>query len=171
VNRTWIVGLVLIAVVVGAAACKRDKVPIVRLKDTEGRKLLARCTDRGCEFRQKGGPQWPEGKTDLIQKCTGLLVTICSVDPGTTSTDDVRLCRALECADDRECPPEPGAEAGHCINGLCVDPAGDLSPEDSIVLCLAGKGLGTGSDEQIEARALGLNCGSPCVVPKTCRQP
>jgi len=161
----------MMSFVAGTAACKRDEVPIVRLKDTEGRRLLARCMDGSCEFRQKDGPQWPGGKTDLIQKRTGLLVTICSVDPGTKSTDDVRLCRALECTDDRECPPEPRAEAGHCINGLCVDPAGDLSAEDSIVLCLAGKGLGTGSDEQIEARALGLNCGSPCVVPKTCRQP
>jgi hypothetical protein len=154
-----------------SVGCKRDKTPIIRLKDTEGRLLLARCGKDGCEVRQKEGPRWPDEQPELVLKGTGMLVTVCNGAKGATDVDDVRQCRALDCTDDRECPPEPGAEAGHCINGLCVDPVGELSADDSVVLCLAGKGLGTGSDAQVEAHAMGLNCGTPCVVPKTCRQP
>jgi len=164
-------GALLIGLAVVGAGCRREKTPIIRLRDTEGRQLLARCTQKGCELRKKEGPEWPGGKTGLLLKVTGLLVTVCSVEPESTEVDDIRQCRALECKADPECPPEPGAPTGHCINGLCVDPGGELGPDDSVVLCLAGTGLGTGSDEQVEAHAMGLNCGSPCVVPKTCRQP
>lgn len=164
-------GPVILALAAASAAGCGKKDPILRLRDSEGRKLLAKCGEEGCVLKQQGGPTWPAGQPALLLKRTGLLVAVCNAPDGAQDVTDVRACRPLECADDRECPPEPGAPKGHCINGLCEEPAGNLTADDAIVLCLAGKGLGTGSNEQVEAHALGLNCGSPCVVPRSCKQP
>ncbi len=163
--------LAFCAPMVLGSACRREQAPILRLHDTEGRQLLAKCTAQGCELRQQGGPEWPEPETELRLQPTGLLLAVCNAAAGAAEANDSRWCRALECEDDRQCPPELGAPTGHCISGLCVDPTGELGPDDAVVLCLAGTGVGTGSATQVEAHAMGLNCGTPCVVPKTCRQP
>ena len=159
----------VVPIALGAAAvggCRSKKTPIIRLHDTEGRQLLAKCDDRQCQLKQKGGPIWPGTATKLVVQQTGLVVALCNVAPEADAPADPRFCRALECVDDRECPPP-----GFCINGLCVDPARDLTTDDAIVLCLAGKGLGHDAPPQVQAYALGLNCGSPCKVPRACRSP
>jgi hypothetical protein len=60
---------------------------------------------------------------------------------------------------------------GQCLHHRCSDPAAALSVQDSIMLCLAGTGLGRETPAQIERYALALNCGSPCTVPAPCQQP
>jgi len=166
----WLGALVLVTPL---GACGRDPSPVFALRDTEGRRFEARCDPRaGCRIQQTGGPREPGGRSGSVLHRQALLTVVCSVTPGSVARDDVRDCRALECATDRECPPEPGGPRfGHCINGLCVDPAGAVSEEDSAVLCLAGKGLGRESRAQVEAYSMGINCGSPCTVPRPCRQP
>lgn len=146
--------------------------PLLKLTDTEGRTLVARCNpkDHRCRLKQKSGPTWPDDQPKLVFHTTGYLIALCNVAEETTPPSP-RDCRALVCEQDAQCPPEAGGLKGRCLNGLCTEPTGDLTPDDSVVLCLAGRGLGAGTPAQIEAYALGLNCGKPCTVPKTCRQP
>ncbi len=162
---------VMIAAPLGA--CRREQRPGFSLRDTEGRRFEARCEPAaGCRIKQTGGPRDPSGRSGVVLHRQALLTVVCSAAPGSAEREDVRDCRALECATDRDCPPEPGGPRyGHCIGGLCVDPAGTVSEEDSAVLCLAGKGLGRESPAQVEAYSMGINCGTPCVVPRPCRQP
>ncbi len=166
----WLATIVLAAPL---GACGREPLPVFALHDTEGRRFEARCDPRaGCRIEQTGGPRDPSGRSGVLLHRQGLLTVVCSVAPGSEAREDVRDCRALECATDRDCPPEPGGPRyGHCINGLCVDPAGSITEDDSAVLCLARKGLGRESPAQVEAYSMGVNCGSPCTVPRSCRQP
>jgi hypothetical protein len=154
-------------------ACHHRSNPELVLRDTEGRQFAARCDPKeGCVAKQTGGPRDPSSRSAIVLHRQSLLTVACSVTAGAAAREDVRDCRALECTTDRECPPEPGGPRfGHCISGLCVDPAGTASAEDSVVLCLAGKGLGRDAPKQVEAYAMGLNCGTPCEIPKPCRQP
>jgi len=75
------------------------------------------------------------------------------------------------CSGDANCPPAHGSKDGHCVNGLCVEPSGELNTDDAVMLCLAGTGLGKDSPEQVSRFAMALNCGSPCKIPAVCRQP
>ena len=162
----WLLPLALVA-------CRGEARPKLALHDTEGRALEAMCDPKtGCVAKQIGGPRDPSARSAVVVHRQGLLTVACSAAPGAKEREDVRDCRPLECGSDRECPPEPGGPRyGHCINGLCVDPAGSLDSDDAVVLCLAGKGLGRESPAQVEAYSMGLNCGQPCQAPKPCRQP
>jgi hypothetical protein len=80
-------------------------------------------------------------------------------------------CRALRCQADADCPPLHGMKDGQCLNQHCADAAEPLTAGDSIMLCLAGTGLGRSSPTQIERYALALNCGAPCTVPTPCEKP
>ena len=102
---------------------------------------------------------------------TGRLVGICDVAPGGTVPETPGDCRALVCQADTDCPPAHGLKNGQCLNALCADPAQPLVTPDSVMLCLAGSGLGNSEPRQIERYALALNCGTPCKVPAPCRQP
>ena len=143
-----------------------------RLLDTEGRAFLAKCQRSGeCTLSLVSGQKRTDGKNSLLLSQTGRLIGICDVNEGQTSPDSPADCRALVCQTDTDCPPSHGLKDGQCLNALCTDPAQALVTQDSIMLCLAGAGLGRDQPRQIERYALGLNCGTPCKVPAPCRQP
>lgn len=153
-----------------AVSCKN--VSERRLLDTEGREFLAKCQRSGeCSLAQSSGQKRTDGKSQLVLSQTGRLIGICDVAPGQTSPEMPADCRALVCQSDADCPPSHGLKDGQCLNALCTDPAQALAAPDSIMLCLAGAGLGRDQPRQIERYALGLNCGTPCKVPAPCRQP
>jgi hypothetical protein len=154
---------------VGSAGCK--SVSERRLSDTEGRAFSARCERTGaCTLIQSSGMQRDDGKSAQALLRTGRLVGVCDVEPGQAPAAPSD-CRALVCQSDADCPPGHGLKDGQCLNALCTDAAQPLDSSDSVMLCLAGSGLGRDQPRQVERFALGLNCGSPCKVPAPCRQP
>jgi hypothetical protein len=137
------------------------------LRDTEERAFEARCDRDGrCELSATSG----SGEVPRIVTL-GRLIAFCPPAASETEALPSGECRALVCESDSDCPPAHGLRDGACVNHWCIDPAGELDREDSIALCLAGTGLGRTSATQVERFALGLNCGTPCRVPRTCRQP
>ncbi len=142
-----------------------------QLVDTERRHFSAKCERSGeCALSQTSGDKRSGDRTALALIRVGRLVGICDVVPG-QAPGTPGECRALVCQSDADCPPSHGSKDGQCLNALCTDPAQALSPEDSVMLCLAGSGLGNEQARQVERYALGLNCGTPCKVPAPCRQP
>jgi len=142
-----------------------------QLVDTERRHFAAKCERTGeCALSQTSGDKRGGDRTALGLLRVGRLVGICDVVPG-HEPDTAAECRALVCQSDADCPPGHGLKDGQCLNALCTDPALALSPQDSVMLCLAGSGLGNEQARQVERYALGLNCGTPCKVPAPCRQP
>jgi hypothetical protein len=161
--------LLTFGLVTSLAGCKSTSVR--ELVDTERRHFSAKCQRSGeCELSQISGDKRPTGKSALSLLRVGRLVGICDVEKG-HGPDTPAECRALVCQSDADCPPGHGLKDGQCLNALSTDPAQALSPEDSVMLCLAGSGLGHEQARQVERYALGLNCGSPCKVPAPCRQP
>ncbi|HXK20411.1 MAG TPA: hypothetical protein VNG33_21525, partial [Polyangiaceae bacterium] len=79
-------------------------------------------------------------------------------------------CRPLNCESDADCPPLHGMKDGQCLHARCSDPAEAVSVQDSVMLCLAGTGLGRDTPAQIDRYALALNCGTPCKIPAPCQQ-
>ncbi|HEV8247971.1 MAG TPA: hypothetical protein VGP93_19485 [Polyangiaceae bacterium] len=157
------IGFSLAAALLG---CKRGSQPV--LKDTESRVFSAKCSAQGaCELSQKSGPG--QG-LPVSLSVRGRLIAVC---PGSVGDPPAAVaeCRPLLCESDNECPPGQGLAHGTCVNGLCIEPSRDVTADDSVLLCLSGTGLGRSSPVQVERFALGLNCGTPCKVPRTCRQP
>lgn len=156
---------------IGALSASCQSVSERRLVDTEGRQFSAKC-DRGgdCTLSQLAGQKRDGDRTALILTRTGRLVGICDVAPQ-HAPEGPADCRALVCESDHDCPPAHGLKEGQCLNALCSDPAQALNAPDSVMLCLAGSGLGNQQARQVERYALGLNCGNPCKVPAPCRQP
>jgi hypothetical protein len=145
-----------LALATGGCARQSD----VELKDTEGRQVKLRCEDGKCALG--GGISAPA----LEIRTTGRLVGLCSAgDAGPAS------CRPIVCDSDASCPPAERLERGSCVSGLCIEPAAELTAADAVLLCLAGTGSGRSTQLQVERYAMALNCGSPCIVPKPCRQP
>jgi len=135
------------------------------LHDTEGRRFGVSCgQDQSCKVT----PEAPS-KGVYSLRATGRFWSIC----GPLSGAEPRAidCRPLNCQHNSSCPPAFGLKEGTCINGLCVQPANELSSDDAILLCMAGTGLGHSTPVQVEHYALALNCGQPCRIPKPCRQP
>ena len=161
--------LSLLVVAVAASGCRR--VSTRTLKDTEGRTFTAECDRQGqCNLtRDKAEPGSPD-KKDLVLHSPGRLVAMCDA-AGDAKPDLAADCRPLVCESDDACPPAHGLKHGTCVNGLCTEPANPLTQDDSVLLCLAGTGMGKSAAAQVDRYAMGLNCGSPCVVPKPCRQP
>ena len=142
------------------------------VSDTEGRTFVANCERTGaCTFTQASGMKRTDGKTAQALLQTGRLIGICDVEAGHASPAPADDCRPLVCQKDSDCPPAHGLKDGQCMNALCTDQAQPLVATDSVMLCLAGSGLGRAQPRQVERFALGLNCGSPCKVPAPCRQP
>lgn len=151
------------------AGCK--SVSERELSDSEGRRFSAKCERAGdCTLSQVAGSKRSDEKNALALTRSGRLVGICDVLPG-HGPDTPADCRPLVCLRDSDCPPAHGLKDGQCLNSLCTDPAQALVPPDSVMLCLAGSGLGHDQAHQVERYALGLNCGTPCRVPAPCRQP
>jgi hypothetical protein len=141
------------------------------LADTEGRTFSARCERSGaCVLAQSSGAKREDGKSAQALLQTGRLIGVCDVEPGQPPSAPSD-CRALVCQKDSDCPPGHGLKDGQCMNALCTDAAQPLGSSDSVMLCLAGSGLGRDQPRQVERFALGLNCGTPCKVPAPCRQP
>ena len=142
-----------------------------KLVDTEGRTFSARCERNGaCTLSQTSGAERKDGKSAQVLLRTGRVVGICDVEPG-QAPGAPSDCSALVCQTDADCPPGNGLKDGQCLNALCTDPAQALDSSDSVMLCLAGSGLGRDGPVQVERFALGLNCGSPCKIPAPCRKP
>jgi len=140
------------------------------LHDTEGRTFEATCPKQGpCKLSQKAGPKRAERPTQTLLT-GGRLVGICDVREGEALQGPFD-CRPLGCESDADCPPLHGMKDGQCLNRRCSDPAEAISTQDSIMLCLAGSGLGRETAAQIERYALALNCGTPCNIPAPCQQP
>jgi hypothetical protein len=140
------------------------------LRDTEGRTFEATCPkDAPCRLTQKSGVRRADKPRQTLL-LGGRLVGVCDAGEGADapSTWD---CRPLSCDSDANCPPLHGMKEGACLHGRCSDPAEPLRVQDSVLLCLAGTGLGRETPAQIERYALALNCGTPCVVPAPCQQP
>lgn len=141
-----------------------------QLRDTEGRVFSATCDGKQpCKIEQKSGPQRVEKPAQVLLVGTRL-VGICDVKEGEAPQGPFD-CRPLACQSDADCPPLHGMQDGQCLNARCSDPAEPIGVQDSIMLCLAGTGLGRETPTQIERYALALNCGTPCKVPAPCQQP
>ena len=162
-------GRFLLATLALLASCSR--LSERTLTDTEGRHFTAKCQRDGtCALSQVSGVKRDDGKGNLALSETGRLLGVCDVVQG-GHPDTPADCRALVCQSDADCPPGHGMKNGQCLNGWCADPAQALDSSDSVMLCLAGLGLGRSAPRQVERYALGLNCGSPCKIPAPCRQP
>ncbi len=148
-----------------------EKPTTQQLTDTEGRVFDSSCQDGRCSLTQRSGPVAKiPGAVPRIMTPSRLLA-VCDVKPGTASAPP-DACRPLVCESDENCPVvASGSVRATCIGNLCVEPLGEIRAADSIMLCLAGTGLGRSTGRQAERYALGLNCGNPCKVPSTCRQP
>jgi hypothetical protein len=167
--RVWGRLVILAAVALATSSCRRTSQR--ELRDTEGRSFEARCErEQGCKLTLAAGPKADDPESKLALRVTGRLVGVCNVAPASEPKSPSN-CRALVCSGDGDCPPAHGSKDGHCVNGLCVEPAGELCADDAVMLCLAGTGLGRESPEQVSRFAMGLNCGSPCKIPAVCRQP
>jgi hypothetical protein len=147
-------------------SCKEK--PERSVKDTEGRSFTLHCRpgESSCGVSQSAGPK--SAVAGLSLHAEGRLVGVCSGEGTNVHPAD---CRPLVCQTDTECPPTHGAGSESCLDGLCVDPSHEIGAEDAVMLCLAGTGIDHTQPRQVERYALGLNCGSPCVVPSPCRQP
>ena len=140
------------------------------LRDTEGRTFKATCkADAPCQLEQLSGPKSLDKPAQSLL-VGGRLVGVCDVKAGEPPQGPFD-CRPLDCTQDEDCPPLHGMKEGQCLHRRCSDPAEALSVQDSIMLCLAGTGLGREAPRQIERYALALNCGSPCQIPAPCAQP
>jgi len=157
-----------LALLLLGAGCNRSSELLLR--DTEGRTFGASCEPSGaCQLSRKTGKPASEDKPELVLHTPGRVVGICDVLVG-GSPASPSDCRALTCQADTECPPSHGLARGHCLSGVCIEPANPISVEDAVMLCLAGTGLGRLTVAQIERFALAQNCGSPCIIPRPCRQ-
>ena len=162
------VGLSTVACLLLAVGCQKGGPRIVR--DSEGRTFEANCPAQApCEFQQKSGPQRVEKPTQTLM-LGSRLVGICDVKAGEPPQYPFD-CRPLGCQSDTDCPPLHGMKDGQCLNHHCSDPAEAVGVQDSIMLCLAGTGLGRETPAQVERYALALNCGNPCKIPAPCPQP
>lgn len=166
--KCWPVGL-LGAVLGVTAACNRGTERY--LVDTENRQFLARCAgDGSCSVAAVGEAKAPAAATTVRLRATGRIVGICG-PLAAEALPAAADCRPLVCESKEQCPSAQGMTDGVCIDGLCREPSQVINSDDAVMLCLAGTGVGPRTALQIERLALGLNCGSPCVVPKPCRQP
>jgi hypothetical protein len=163
--------MLLLLALAAAAATGCRSISKRRLEDTEGRSFEARCDREGsCTLKQTAGPTVSDPDTELRLWSPGALVAVCNSAPA-SEPKSASDCRALVCQADENCPPAHGIKHGHCVNGLCREPAHSLTVDDAVMLCLAATGLGRETKEQAERYALAQNCGSPCKVPSPCRQP
>jgi hypothetical protein len=157
-----------VALCFAAFGCQKAG-PLI-LRDTEGRSFEANCPKgSACSLTQKSGPKRAERPAQVLL-VGSRLVGVCDVKAG-EGPEGPFDCRPLTCDSDAECPPLHGMKEGQCLNHHCGDAAEALDIPDSIMLCLAGMGLGRETAAQIERYALALNCGTPCAVPAPCRQP
>jgi hypothetical protein len=151
-----------------------QKTPQATLTDSERRQFVLTCPKSGpCSVATSRtnaeAPPSKAGETkDFTLRATGRVVGICGpVAAG--QSPNLSECRPLVCQSNAECPPAQGLSQGVCINQLCTEPSHEVISDDAVMLCLAGTGAPNQTPSQAERFALGLNCGSPCRIPKPCR--
>ena len=155
----------LLLISLALCACSNDVERDVR--DTEGRTFHIRCPSEGrCDITQQSGEAWPGETKALVFHASSRFVGVCNVVG--TGFHEAKNCRPLVCEKNSDCPPAHGMKNGSCVEGFCTDPSQDITQDDAVMHCLAGTGVGTESPRQIERFAMGLNCGTPCAVPKPC---
>ena len=166
----------LIAVCITSTAC--SKPTKFSIRDTENRAFEVSCLEGKCDLTstETASPTTPKpdgAKPGFALRQASRIYAACEVwMKGSTPGDpNISDCRALVCKSDADCPPAKGLTHGSCTNGLCIEPSGSITSDDSVVLCMAGTGRPENNARQIERFALGNNCGSPCKVPTVCRQP
>jgi hypothetical protein len=141
------------------------------IRDSEQRVFRARCsTEVTCSLEQTEGPKWPHEAPALALRSSGRITGVCN-GAETTRVDSDMDCRALVCNTDADCPPPPRLDHGTCLGGLCTDVRHQMDVGDAVMLCLFGTGLGHDAPSQIERFALAHQCGNPCEIPATCKQP
>lgn len=150
-----------------------QKSPQITLTDSEQRQFLLTCgTNGSCAVaaNRSSAPEPANARKtdDYALRSTGRVVGICGPVASGQSTN-LSDCRPLICKSNSDCPPAQGLSKGVCINQLCTEPSHELTSEDAVMLCLAGTGAPSQTPAQVERFALGLNCGSPCRIPKPCR--
>jgi hypothetical protein len=159
----------LIAVVINVCTLGCNQTRTLSLVDSEHRQFSTRCDKNGtCTLALITAPNPDESRSTVARETftlrgTGRVVGVCS------STTNVADCRPLVCVKDAECPPAQGLDHGVCVNQLCTEPSHGVLSDDAIMLCLAGTGTAAQTPLQVERFALGLNCGTPCQIPKPCR--
>lgn len=135
------------------------------LKDTEGRVFRATCQRDGhCELEQTAGSKLREPP---VLHTPGRLVGLCGTSAGKPI---LASCRPLVCSREEDCPAAHGLPCGACVGGLCVEPSQAVATADAVMLCLAGTGPGMDKPLQVERYAMALSCGTPCTIPRPCRQ-
>jgi hypothetical protein len=150
------------------SACRN--VSTRELRDSEGRTFVAECDRRGnCKLERRSHQPQSDAKAGLALYAPGRVVGICDVADG-ADPESPSDCRPLICENDESCPPAHDLPHGSCLDGVCIDASNELSVPDAVMLCLAGTGLGRTRPEQIERFAMAQNCGTPCAIPKPCRQ-
>jgi hypothetical protein len=146
--------------------------PKQTLVDSEQRRFSAQCgKDGSCVVTGTSTTEPANGdaepKLTYALRETGRVVGICGPSRA-GSTSAISDCRPLICQSDADCPPAQGLTHGVCINQLCTEPSHTIISEDAVLLCLAGTGTTPKTPLQVERLALGLNCGTPCQIPKPC---
>jgi hypothetical protein len=160
----WVVGGLL-------GGCRDSSQQI--LVDSEQRRFALQCEKDGRCSVTAATPTETEPKRtggaaqSFTLRATGRVVGICSVSVAGAAAN-LSDCRPLVCRSDAECPPADGLNHGVCINDLCTEPSHAVISDDAVLLCLAATGTPSGAALQVERFALGLNCGTPCRIPKPC---
>ena len=157
------VSAVLTAAVAMLLGCKGPQK--ATLKDTEGRVFRAICQRDGhCELEQTAGPKLSEPP---VLHSPGRLVGLCG---RSSSSPILASCRPLVCSTEEDCPAAHGLDNGAWVGGLCVEPSQAVATADAVMLCLAGTGPKMNKPVQVERYAMALSCGTPCTIPRPCRQ-
>ncbi|HEY5959872.1 MAG TPA: hypothetical protein VIV60_25130 [Polyangiaceae bacterium] len=146
------------------------------IEDSEGRHFLVQCSqDHSCTVAEKptdsGRPSATGSTSTAVMqlRSSGRVIGVCGPLPPEHKPAPAD-CRPIVCADNRDCPASEGLSDGACINGICTEPSHEITSGDAVMLCLAGTGAQTLNANQVERLALGLNCGTPCRIPRPCRQ-
>lgn len=158
----------LVGLLASASSCK--KTLSVTLEDTESRKFELRCEGSECKVSRLAAPPVAPAKVEVRIVSVGRIMGICDVAPGDENPPPFD-CRPIVCSTNEQCPRAVGLEYGVCVNEHCIEPSHDITVEDSIMLCLAGTGVGRDTPKQAELYVMAYNCGSPCRVPRVCSQP
>lgn len=176
----WAIPLALLT------ACDGPKV--LTFTDSEHQQFSATCkAGAPCKLSRVQGPSHPppsgaepEANAALALRSNGRVIGLCTSGnaegapaegpEASARAAELINCRPLVCDGDEHCPPAEGLSHGVCINHLCTEPSHAVNVDDAVLLCLAGAGTPPKTPKQVERLALGYNCGTPCVIPKICRQ-
>jgi hypothetical protein len=141
------------------------------IKDTLGRAFQLNCeSGKECAIRLAQESSKNADKPVFRLTSSGRIVGVCG-SPAERAGHSPSACRPLVCTESSDCPKVSAAQQSLCSKGLCTEPNHSITSEDSVMLCLAETQVGENDASQMEKLALALNCGTPCKIPASCRQP